>query len=72
MNATLAAQMINFLILLLLIYSIVYFLLIRPKRTAQWHARQADREERIIERLDKIIAMQEEQRQKAESPEHER
>ncbi len=63
LNSTLVAQVINFLILFLFVYLIVYLLFIRPRKWAQMNAQ---REDEITKKLDKIIELQEKQLQMSE------
>lgn len=63
LNSTLIAQVLNFIVLLLFIYLIVYLLFVRPKKWAQMNAQ---RENEIIKKLYKIIELQEKQLQMAE------
>jgi len=62
-NSTLFAQFVNLCFFLLFVYAIVYLLFIRPKKWAQVNAQ---REDEIIKRLDRLIELEEKQLQRTE------
>ncbi len=63
MNSTLIAQSINLLIFLLILCLNVYLLFIKYK---EWAQMNAQREDEIIKRLDRLIELHETQLQRIE------